>query len=77
MLVADAADEGRSRLPSLPPTPEERAAAAQLVAAEEFRGAIVCRACALEVLGRMVKVAVEAAERDLRARIQEQTRCPN
>jgi hypothetical protein len=77
MLAAAAEDEDRRRTTSAPATPAERAAAAQLVAAEEFRGTFVCRACALDVVGRMVQVAVEAAEHDLRERMKEQMQCPN
>jgi hypothetical protein len=77
MLAADE-DEGRARRPKTAAvTPAERAAAARLVAADEFLGPLVCRACAIEVVARLVLVAVEAAERDLRATIQEQMQWPN
>lgn len=77
-MLAAAEHEGRSPdARTRPATPNERAAAARLVAAEEFRGPIVCRACALEVLERLVLVAVESAERDTRASLREQTQWPN
>jgi hypothetical protein len=80
MVAAASAEDGRRRPGIRRPrrtTAAERALAAQLVAAEEFRGSRVCRACALRVVGQMVLVAVEAAEQELRASIKEQTQCPN
>jgi len=80
MLTADAADENRPKPAAAPTsraTPAERAHAARRAAAQTFTGPLVCRACALQLVHDMVQDAVEAAERDMRRAIEEQTRCPN
>ena len=78
MLAAAAEEDGRSRIEqSGPATPAERAAAARDVAAEEIRGALVCRACALDLVERYVRASVEAAEEDLRRWRKERFEWPN
>jgi hypothetical protein len=80
VLIADAADEGHRRLPPPPNavvTPVVRGQIARDLAAEELRGPLVCRACALELVERMVRASVEVAEEDLRARMKEQMKWPN
>jgi len=80
MLTADAADENRpesAAAPTKQATPAERAQAAVLVAAQEFTGPFVCRACALQFVHDLVQAAVEAAESEVRRAIKEQTRCLN
>ena len=81
MLIADDAEDERRSGPTQPMTPRERAVAARRIGEAAFRGRVVCGTCAAEVLAVVVEAAVEtaveAAERDLRARIEEQTRWPN
>lgn len=78
MLAAAAEEDGRSRIArSGPATPAERAAAARDVAAEQIAGAFVCRACALDIVERLVRASLEADEEDIRRRMKEQLQCPN
>lgn len=76
-MLAAAEDEGRTPPRVLPPTPAERAEAARLFAEEQFDEPLVCRACVLKVVARLVRQAVEDAERDLRAAFREQMQWPN
>ena len=70
-------EEPRPRMELRPATPAERARVARLVAGEEIREEVVCRACALDLVERLVRASLEADEEDIRRRMKEQLECPN
>src|SRR5438105_4298973 len=81
MLAAADEDEGRApRARTALATPAERAAAARLVAAAEFHGPIVCRACAMEGRGTAMTAtatpAVGAGARAFRIDEEFERLCP-
>lgn len=81
MLIAEHADDQEPVRPQPPLTPRDRGLAARRLVEAAFEGREVCGTCAGELLAVAVQAAVEsaveAAERDLRARMEEQTRCTN